>query len=236
MANASVELVCSWCGETFHHEKIFRNREDAKFYGAWAQDNISLCLKCYSERMKQDKLRKCEEKIGNRELAPLSGTEKQVAWTNEIPTQMVDLLVGKSQDVSDDMWEAINRFTSAEFWIDNRFKYGDVRHTIIDNLVRHHKFAHLSGDPSCVTVEEELGYLLTLVLVDKCSGDEYSGIVRGIRAVGLDHDFSVALINEIQNAKSVPFNRNDYERAINDVYGHYSTEDLVKMSRARCAI
>ena len=231
MANASVELVCSWCGETFHHEKIFRNREDAKSYGAWAQDNISLYLKCYSERMKQDELRKCEEKIGNRELAPLSGTEKQVAWANEIRTQMVALLVGKSQDVSDDMWETINRFTSAEFWIDNRFKYGDVRHTIIDNLVRYHKFAHLSGDPSCVTVEEGLGYLLTLVLVDK-----YSGIVRGIRAIGLDHDFSVALRNEIQNAKSVPFNRNDYERAINDVYRHYSTEDLVEMSRARYAI
>ena len=102
--------------------------------------------------MKQDELRKCEERIGDRELAPLSGTEKQVAWVNEVRTQMVALLVGKSQDVSDDMWEAINRFTSAGFWIDNRFKYGDVRHTIIDNLVRHHKFAPLSGDPSCVEV------------------------------------------------------------------------------------
>ena len=157
MANASVELVCSWCGETFYHEKISRNREDANSYEAWAQDNISLCPKCYSKRMKQDELRKCEEKIGNLELAPLYGTGKQVAWVNEIRTQMVALLVGKSQDVSDDMWEAINRF-------------------------------------------------------------------------------SVALRNEIQNAKSVPFNRNDYERAINDVYRHYSTEDLVKMSRARCAI
>lgn len=89
---------------------------------------------------------------------------------------------------------------------------------------------HLSSS-TATTVEEGLGYLLTLVLIDK-----YSGIVRGIRAVGLDHDFSVALRNEIQNTKSVPFNRNDYERAINDVYRHYSTEDLVEMSRARCAI
>lgn len=80
-------------------------------------------------------------------------------------------------------------------------------------------------------VEEELGYLLTLMLIDK-----YPGIVRGLRAVGLDHNFSVALRNEIQNAKSVPFDRNDYERAINDVYRHYSTEDLVEMSRARCVI
>lgn len=59
-----------------------------------------------------------------------------MAKANEIRTQMVALLVGKSQDVSDDMWEAINRFTSAGFWTDNRFKYGDVSHTIIDNLVR----------------------------------------------------------------------------------------------------
>ena len=61
-------------------------------------------------------------------------------------------------------------------------------------------------------------------------------IVHGVRAVGLDHDFSVALRNDIQNAKSVPFNRKDYERAINDVHRHYSPEDLVEMSRARCAI
>lgn len=59
-----------------------------------------------------------------------------MAKANETRTQMVALLVGKSQDVSDDMWEVINRFTSAGFWIDNRFKYGDVSHTIIDNLVR----------------------------------------------------------------------------------------------------
>lgn len=176
MAKASVELVCSGCGKMFRHEKICRNQEDTNSYEVWAQDNISLYPKCYSNRMKQDKLRKCEGKISDRELVPLSGTEKQVAWANEIRTQMVALLVGKSQDVSDDVWEAINRFTSAGFWIDNRFKYGDVRHTIIDNLVRHHKFAPLSGDPSC------------------------------------------------------------YERSINDVYRHYSTEDLMKMRRARCAI
>lgn len=208
MAKASVELVCAGCGKTFRHEKICRNRESANAYETWARDNVSLCPKCYSECMKQDELRKCAEKVGNRELTPLSGTEKQIAWANEIRTQMVALLVGKSKNVSDEMWAAINSFAEAGFWIDHRFKYGDVRHTIIDNLVRRHKFAPLSGDSSCIEAANSARRECVAAIIERHGGitDYGWSVIDRIEDAQFwaDHKGNIQAVEDAMNQIFIP--------------------------------
>ena len=48
--------------------------------------------------------------------------------------------------------------------------------------------------------------------------------------IGLGHDFTVSLFNEISADTERPFDRGEYDAALKDIYAKYSTEDLVKFA------
>ena len=90
---------------------------------------------------------------------------------------------------------------------------------------------HLSkGD---ITIEQENGKGLatTIQLFDRGTGEL---LVQ--RLVGLNEETTKKIAREIDELKKTQFNQIDYADNLRQIYGAYTTKDLVKMSSRGCKI
>lgn len=83
--------------------------------------------------------------------------------------------------------------------------------------------AHLSEPFTFEELTEGKGYSLFIVLIDA-----KTGIVKVIRQIGLSTKFSTQFQKLVEKQKEMPFDKQEYDRKINEVFANYSTEDLVK--------
>ena len=121
----NIELKCNECGKSFEHRHSCRNREDAARYQEWAMENITTCPACYAEMKRaQERARldkqtaEAREIIAGITLAPLTGTEKQIAWAEDIRARAAKMFQdAKAKPVA---WELFNSFSEAKWWIDHR--------------------------------------------------------------------------------------------------------------------
>ena len=101
MAKASVDLKCTECGTGYTVTKKCYNRKEADSWESYMQGNNGLCTECW--RKEQQAKRETEkaqlaEKVKT-ELAEaglvlpkLEGSEKQVAWANDIRSNFISAL------------------------------------------------------------------------------------------------------------------------------------------------
>lgn len=71
-----------------------------------------------------------------------------------------------------------------------------------------------------------LGFGLQIFLIDAATG-----ILKVIRYIGLGHDFSIRLRDEMLKQKQSPFNQDTYIFRLNELYKRYSTDQLVEYAR-----
>ncbi len=90
---------------------------------------------------------------------------------------------------------------------------------------------HLSMPFTFEDPEPGTGYSLNVSLIDAATG-----ILRGIRYVGLSTDFSQKFKDAVNRQKLKTFNLSLYNSEIQQVYGNYSTQDLVKRADVFCRI
>lgn len=90
---------------------------------------------------------------------------------------------------------------------------------------------HLSPEFDLEGIAQGKGFGLNIFLVDADTG-----ILEGMRYVGLSAEFSRRLKTSIQKQAALPFDKIAYHQSINRIYGNYSTNDLIKYSIARCKI
>jgi len=136
MAQIKIKLVCEDCGKEFTHIHNCWNRDDAKKYEEWAVENITTCPSCYgaqqraAERSELDKLTeeaRATVSSAGIELPALTGTEKQIAWAEDIRIRGAAMFVkAKAQQKA---WDLFNSKTDAKWWIDNR-DYCDPRASV----------------------------------------------------------------------------------------------------------
>jgi len=88
---------------------------------------------------------------------------------------------------------------------------------------------HLSPGVTFQTVTEGMGYGLSVFLVDAATG-----ILRGLRLIGLPTEFSLQLKATIERYLQQPFDANSYHSAIDGVYAKYSTDEMVPMAQYYC--
>jgi len=82
---------------------------------------------------------------------------------------------------------------------------------------------HLAQPFEFMDITEDMGYSLTIFLVDAATG-----ILKAGRYIGLGHKFSIELKNAILRQKELPFNKELYYKKVQDVYANYYTHDLVR--------
>lgn len=70
---------------------------------------------------------------------------------------------------------------------------------------------------------EAEGTALTVVMTDA-----NDGCVKKIRLIGLGHDFSVKLLDEILRINEMPFVKNDYDREIVNIFAKFDTYEIAK--------
>lgn len=90
---------------------------------------------------------------------------------------------------------------------------------------------HLSTPFAFEDIQEGQGFGLTTLLVDASTG-----ILKAIRYSGLSTRFSQKLRGAIEAQNTIPWNEIKYNQKINEVYGNYSTDDLVLRADAICKI
>ena len=89
---------------------------------------------------------------------------------------------------------------------------------------------HLSKDLTKLEIPNKgEGLALTVFLVDSDTGE-----VKHIRLLGLSEDFSKKFIGCTLENKMKPFNENEYNQKVQQIYRKYSTKDIVKLSKDRC--
>ncbi len=67
MARAIAKCTCKECGEKFEKIKFCYNRTAANDFEAWAEENITLCPKCWSKHnweAQKDRVREIEDSCG----------------------------------------------------------------------------------------------------------------------------------------------------------------------------
>lgn len=129
MAKATIEIRCAECGAIFTHSKTCYNREQANSYEEWAKDNITICPECFKAQKAAEKLSKILAWLGNEELPALTGSEKQIAWTEKIRLEKLDYLktiIPSTEKNQKLLSEILSKATESRFWIDNRDLCGRV--------------------------------------------------------------------------------------------------------------
>ena len=127
MAKGSVTLTCSECGCEFVKTKFCVNRKEADGWEAWmASHGPWLCPGCYKEHARAEERRKNDEAISatGATLPPLTGTEKQVAWAEDIRAQAIARVVRNLKDGVDKpaiVADLCAGKTEAKWWIDTRY-------------------------------------------------------------------------------------------------------------------
>lgn len=85
---------------------------------------------------------------------------------------------------------------------------------------------HLSKSFTFQTLTEGMGYGLTVVLVDAATG-----VLKGMRTIGLPTKFSLQLKASIERYLQQAFDNSTYLGAIDVAYAKYSVEDMVRIAQ-----
>lgn len=132
MAIARVECTCKTCGKTFEVKATRANSTQAREFEEWAAKHIVECDECAARRAEAAKAERYSD-IDTSDYCELRGSEKQVAWANDIRhefvAQEIDPLLGKSTltptlpkgpiDYADLRAYAV-QISDAKWWIDAR--------------------------------------------------------------------------------------------------------------------
>jgi hypothetical protein len=84
-------------------------------------------------------------------------------------------------------------------------------------------------DPSSLTDNQGIGLNILLV-------NAQTGIIEAIRFIGMDHDFSVALLKAIHLQAERPFSQRDFDRQLMEAYKKYPTTVAMWSSAIKCEI
>lgn len=90
---------------------------------------------------------------------------------------------------------------------------------------------HLSSPFEFAELQEGLGFGTTIFLVDATTG-----ILKVMRYIGLSTEFSRKLKDAILKQKEMTFDKTLYNKRLNEIYGNYSTSDLVRRAEVFCRI
>ena len=147
MAQGRVNCICEKCGETFTKIKgNFANRATANSWEEWAKDYYTVCPDCFKQQQAETAKARNEENS----MPELEGTERQVAWAEEIRADVFKNTKNNLEKAfaDADMWveehkndetaqaqiqsikqqktllherlEMLRNITRASFWIDNQ--------------------------------------------------------------------------------------------------------------------
>lgn len=90
---------------------------------------------------------------------------------------------------------------------------------------------HFSAPFKFEELNPGIGYGLSIFFIDAATG-----ILRGIRYVGLSTEFSHKFKNAVELQRQLPFNNSNYIESLNIITQNYSTRDLVQRASAWCKI
>lgn len=116
-------------------------------------------------------------------------------------------------------------FTEKDEIIFMLFKFGGM------NYVDAPYSVHLSKEFTFDELQEGMGFGLNVNLIDASTG-----ILKVIRYVGLSTDFSRRFMKAVERQRKIDFDKTKYFAAIQQIYGNYSTDDLVQRADAWCKI
>lgn len=106
------------------------------------------------------------------------------------------------------------------------FKFGSL------NWVDAPYSAHLSKQLTDIqSPEPGQGYSLTIHLIDADTG-----IIKGLRLIGLPHKFSLQFKDAVWTQRLKQFDLKQHDETIANVYRNYTTEDLVRMADVQCRL
>jgi hypothetical protein len=88
---------------------------------------------------------------------------------------------------------------------------------------------HLSKSVTFQTVTDGTGYSLNVLLVDAATG-----VLRGMRLIGLPTKFSRQLRASIDQSLQQSFDATSYDSAIAAVYNKHSTDEMVPLAQYYC--
>ena len=141
MAKASVTLHCTECGTEYTMTKTCYNRSDANSWESYMEGNDGLCTECWKkeqQRKKDAEKAELAEKVNARlseagvVLPELVGSERQIAWANDIRNKVVEALIKRgmkwemivnksyTEEVAPEVAKLLE--TSAKAWIESRGK------------------------------------------------------------------------------------------------------------------
>lgn len=120
VAKYNVTYSCGHSGEV----QLFGSHDERERKLAWYRD-VAVCPDCYRARQQVEAAKLTEG------LVELTGTEKQVAWANDLRARLIKELherypksSGEKGEKRDKLFEllpaAINERREAKWWIDNR--------------------------------------------------------------------------------------------------------------------
>jgi len=116
-------------------------------------------------------------------------------------------------------------FTEKDSIIFMLFRFGSGQHMDAPYTV------HLSAPFEFMELREGLGFGLNIFLIDAATG-----ILKGMRYVGLSTDFSRRFQKAVERQKQMSFDKAEHFRTIQRIYGNYSTDDLVERADSWCKI
>lgn len=136
MAIARAELTCPACGRTYLYETRKANTSEARSFIAWAQAHMTdrLCPDCYAKDRDADQAQAAGT-VSDLGWSDLTGSDKQVAWANQIRAQYIRTLDQHDTDhpdlvpqtLTDGLREILSRISDAKWWIDKRDFAGTVK-------------------------------------------------------------------------------------------------------------
>ncbi len=114
MSIGRITKTCPICGKEYEvTKKCYNSREAQNWEEYMSGIEDRMCPECYKESKKNELLKNVEKY----NLPELVGTEKQVAWAEDIRAK----LVSKVSKPTEKFFELVNAKTSAKWWIDNRY-------------------------------------------------------------------------------------------------------------------
>ena len=115
MSIGRVIKKCTVCGEVYTIEKKFKSSPEA--YN-WEQSMSGIeggmCKKCYRNKKNAENVAAVEAY----NLVELTGSEKQIAWANNIRAELVAKALESKPKKK--FFDLVNEKTDAKWWIDHR--------------------------------------------------------------------------------------------------------------------
>jgi len=127
MAKARVTATCPVCGAEYTWSVDCHNRREADAWEARHEGEERLCTACWKEARAQeradarreayDAAKEATAKAG-KTLAPLTGSDKQVAWAEDVRARTLVEVLKLNPTANPVLWDVLNLETKARFWID----------------------------------------------------------------------------------------------------------------------